>query len=62
MTPQEIVPTLNQIVSYKNKLYKLTGVMIRKDENGNVYYIAEIKDLNAKSSFCWVRLEEVDIG
>ena len=62
MTAKDILPNLNQIVSYKNKLYKLTGVMIRKDENGKEYYIAEIKDLNAKSSFCWIRLEEVDIG
>lgn len=62
MTANDITSTLNQIVNYKNKLYKLTGVMIRKDENGEIYYIAEIKDLNAKSSFCWVGLEDVENG
>lgn len=62
MTANDITSTLNQIVNYRNKLYKLTGVMIRKDENGEIYYIAEIKDLNARSSFCWIRLEDVDIG
>ncbi len=62
MTANEITSTLNQIVNYKNKLYKLTGVMIRKDKDGGIYYIAEIKDLNAQSSFCWVRLEEVENG
>ena len=62
MTENEITRTLNQIVNYKNKLYKLTGVMIRKDKDGAIYYIAEIKDLNAKSSFCWVSLEDVENG
>lgn len=62
MTENEITRTLNQIVNYKNKLYKLTGVMIRKDKDGGIYYIAEIKDLNAKSSFCWVSLEDVENG
>lgn len=61
MTANEITSTLNQIVNYKNKLYKLTGVMIRKDENGEIYYVAEIKDLNA-NSICWVRLEDVVNG
>jgi hypothetical protein len=62
MTAKDITQTLNQIVNYKNKLYKLTGVMIRKDKDGGIYYIAEIKDLNAKSSFCWVSLEDVENG
>ena len=62
MTAKDITQTLNQIVNYRNKLYKLTGVMIRKDKDGDIYYIAEIKDLNAKSSFCWVSLEDVVNG
>jgi hypothetical protein len=61
MTPQDIVPNLNQIVSYKNVLYKFNSAIIKKDEQGEVYYLAEIKDLNA-NSVCFVKLEAVDIG
>ena len=61
MRANEITATLNKIVSYKNILYKLVGVMIRKDKDGIIYYVAEIKDLNAKS-ICWVRLEDVVNG
>ena len=61
MTEKDILPTLNQIVSYKNTLYKLTGVMIKKNDKGEIYYVAEIKDLNA-NSICWVRLEDVVNG
>jgi hypothetical protein len=61
MTEKDILPTLNQIVSYKNTLYKLTGVMIKKNDKGEIYYVAEIKNLNA-NSICWVRLEDVVNG
>lgn len=61
MTANDITSTLNQIVSYKNTLYKLTGVMIKKNDKGEIYYVAEIKDLNA-NSICWVRLEDVVNG
>ena len=61
MTEKDILPNLNQIVSYKNTLYKLTGVMIKKNDKGEIYYVAEIKDLNA-NSICWVRLEDVVNG
>lgn len=61
MTPQDITSTLNQIVSYKNTLYKLISAIIRKNDKGDIYYLAEIKDLNA-NSVCFVRLEDVDNG
>lgn len=61
MTPQEIVPTLNQIVSYRNVLYKFVSAIIRKNDKGEIYYLAEIKDLNA-NSVCFVRLEDVSNG
>jgi hypothetical protein len=61
MTPQDIIPTLNQTVSYKNVLYKFDSAIIKKDKQGEVYYLAEIKDLNA-NSVCFVKLEAVDIG
>lgn len=61
MTPQEIVPTLNQIVSYRNVLYKFISAIIRKNDKGEIFYLAEIKDLNA-NSVCFVRLEDVSNG
>jgi hypothetical protein len=61
MTPQDITSNLNQIVSYKNVLYKFNSAIIKKDKQGNVYYLAEIKDLNA-NSICFVKLEAVGIG
>lgn len=61
MTPQEIVPTLNQIVSYRNVLYKFISAIIRKNDKGEIYYLAEIKDLNA-NSVCFVRLEDISNG
>jgi hypothetical protein len=61
MTPLDITSNLNQIVSYKNVLYKFNSAIIKKDEQGEVYYLAEIKDLNA-NSVCFVKLEAVDVG
>ncbi len=61
MTPQDIVPTLNEFVNYKGTLYRFVSAIIKKDKQGNIYYLAEIKDLNA-NSVCFVKLEAVDIG
>ena len=61
MTPQDITSTLNQIVSYRNILYKFVSAIIKKNDKGEIYYLAEIKDLNA-NSICIVKLEDVDNG
>jgi uncharacterized protein YaaR (DUF327 family) len=61
MTPLEITSTLNQIVSYRNVLYKFVSAIIRKNDKGEIFYLAEIKDLNA-NSVCFVKLEDVDNG
>lgn len=61
MTPQDIIPTLNQIVSYRNILYKFVSAVIKKNDKGEVYYLAELKDLNA-NSICIVKLEDVCNG
>lgn len=61
MTPLEITSTLNQIVSYKNILYKFVSAIIKKNDKGEIFYLAEIKDLNA-NSVCFVKLEDVDNG
>lgn len=61
MTPLDITSTLNQIVSYRNVLYKFVSAIIRKNDKGEIFYLAEIKDLNA-NSVCFVKLEDVDNG
>jgi hypothetical protein len=61
MTPQDITNTLNQIVSYRNILYKFVSAVIKKSEDGDIYYLAELRDLNA-NSICIVRLEDVNNG
>ncbi len=61
MTPQDIVPTLNEFVSYKGTLYKFVSAIIKKDKQGDIYYLAEIKDLNA-NSICIVKLEAITNG
>lgn len=61
MKPQDITSTLNQIVSYRNILYKFVSAVIKKSENGDIYYLAELRDLNA-NSICIVRLEDVNNG
>lgn len=58
MTPMDITSTLNEIVSYRNILYKFVSAIIKKNDKGEIYYLAEIKDLNA-NSICIVRLEDV---
>ena len=61
MTPQDITNTLNQIVSYRNILYKFVSAIIKKNDKGEIYYLAELKDLNA-NSICIVKLEDVCNG
>ena len=61
MKPQDITNTLNQIVSYRNILYKFVSAVIKKSEDGDIYYLAELRDLNA-NSICIVRLEDVNNG
>lgn len=61
MEIKEIVPNLNKTVIYDGTEYTLTGSTIRKNEQGKVFYQAEILD-KSKNSVCIVRLEDVKIG
>lgn len=61
MTPKDITNTLNNFVSYKGTLYKFVSAIIKKDKQGEIYYLAEIKDLNA-NSICIVKLEAITNG
>lgn len=60
MEIKEIVPNLNKTVIYDGTEYTLTGSTIRKNEQGKVFYQAEILD-KSKNSVCIVRLEDVKI-
>ena len=60
MEVKEIIPNLNKNVTYDNSsAWVLNGCTIRKDDNGNVRYYAELLDKN-KYSVSIVRLESVE--
>lgn len=58
MEVKEIIPNLNNKVTYNDSEYTLTGSVIRKNEQGKIFYQAELLDKN-KNSVCIVRLEDV---
>ena len=58
MKIKEIIPNLNRAVIYNGYEYKLTGSTIRKNEQGKIFYQAELLDKN-KNSVCITRLEDV---
>ena len=60
MEIKEIIPNLNNNVTYEGSEYTLTGSTVRKNENGQIYYQAELLDKN-KNSICIVKLEAVEI-
>lgn len=60
MEVKEIIPNLNRAVIYNGSEYKLNGSVIRKNEQGEIFYQAELLDKN-KNSVCIVRLEDVKI-
>lgn len=61
MEIKEIIPNLNKTVIYKGSEYKLTGSTIRKNENGNIFYQAEILSKNGNTVYI-VKLEEIEKG
>ena len=64
MEVKDIKANLNKPVIFDNSIYTLTGSTIRKKENGEIYYTAEILDKN-KNSVCQVKLrdlKEMDAG
>ena len=60
MLVKEIMPNLNNKVTYNGSEYTLTGSTIRKDEQGKIFYQAELLDKN-KNSVCIVKLDDVKI-
>lgn len=43
----------------QNGSYILTGCILRKDEKGNFYYLAELNDVKQKKCTLIVKLEEI---
>lgn len=61
MEVKDIIPNLNKKVIYDGSEYTLTGSIVKKDEQGKIFYRAEILDKN-KNSVCIVGLEDIKIG
>lgn len=60
MEIKEIIPNLNKPVKYNDSLYTLSAGIIRKKENGETYYQAEVMDKN-KNSVRITRLTDVEV-
>lgn len=58
MEVKEIIPNLNKKVTYNGSEYTFTGSIVRKNEQGKIFYQAELLDKN-KNSVCIVKLEDV---
>jgi hypothetical protein len=58
MEVRDIIPNLNRAVMYGGSEYKLTGSIIRKDAQGQIFYQAELLDKN-NNSVCITKLEDV---
>ena len=60
MEVKEIIPNLNKNVRYKDSTsYTLTAGIIRRDQQGNIYYTAELLDKNGNSVVI-VGLEDIE--
>lgn len=60
MEVKEIIPNLNRYVLFEGSTYLLKGGIIRKDENGKIYYSAELLDKNERS-ILYAKLEKVKL-
>ena len=60
MEIKEIIPNLNKKVTFNGSEYTLVGSAIRKNEQGKIFYQAELLDKN-KNSVCIVKLEDVKL-
>ena len=58
MDVKDIKSNLNKPVVFNGSVYTLTGSTIRKKDNGEFYYTAEILDKN-KNSVCQVKLRDI---
>jgi hypothetical protein len=58
MEVKDIKSNLNKPVMFEGSVYTLTGSTIRKNDNGDFYYTAEILDKN-KNSVCQVKLRDI---
>lgn len=60
MQIKEIIPNLNKKVIYNGSEYTFVGSTIRKNEQGKIFYQAEILDKN-NNSVCIVKLEDIKL-
>lgn len=61
MKIEEVKRNLNEMVTSDGKkdIYKLTGCIIRKKENGEFYYQAELLDTKHGNSLLYCKLEDI---
>ena len=60
MEVKEIIPNLNKRVRYKGSTsYTFTGGIVKKKENGEIYYLVALLDKN-KNSLLIAGLEDVE--
>ncbi len=58
MEVKEIIPNLNKPITYNGSTYILKASVIQKNDEGELYYQAVIKDPKA-NSISYVKLEEI---
>lgn len=59
MEVKDIIPSLNKKVIYKESEYILTASVIRRNEQGKLFYQAELLDKNKHAVYI-VRLEDIE--
>lgn len=60
MELKDIIPNLNKPVRYSKSTYILRGSVVRKTEQGQLYYTAELLDKN-KRSLVYADLSAVEL-
>lgn len=66
MEIKDVKNNLKEIVTYRDKKnnvesdYRFTGCILRKDEDGQFFYQAELQDLKANCILC-VSLESIEV-
>ena len=61
MKLEEVKRNLNEMITFDEKkdIYKFTGCIIRKNENGEFYYQAELSDTKHGNSLLYCKLEDI---
>ena len=61
MEIKEVIPNLNKPVIFRNSKYTLRGSIVRKSEEDNLVYFAELLDTNGRSIVI-AKLSDIERG